>query len=389
MLPKLTLKHLACGLLTTLSLTACGAGDDASTSEASSDTFAEAIPDSDALALTLDDGETAADDPNGAALTGQPSELRRLTRGVFEKVNALREATQARVDALLEGVEPTTFTEGNLECKRWVADNAAETTHWQLTSCQKDKKNRHFAFALKGRAVDAADDALVAVMSGEGKVLARFDGKKRGSGHVRFDFDALAALTGEEGPAGKVAIGFRAAGRVRQLNVALRDFAEAGDDTPVSGLYRFKHILQVGGRVSLLAHGDILMRAEDDALVQGTDGEIETVRAALVWNRGRGARAAAAVCGGTVGEDTCERIVQCWRADGVVTHEAADDQAEPARGNGNGHGNGQHARVNWEPSLCPGAAAGLDDIDDAPSADDVELPAGDDLPEEPSPADGE
>lgn len=383
---RTTLKLLACGLLTTLSLTACGGGDDTSDTSAS-DEYAEAIPDGESLALTLDDGEAAADDANGAALTGQPSELRRLTREVFAKVNALRESTQARVAALIEGVEPTTFTEGNLDCKRWVTDNEAETIHWQLTSCQKDKKNRHFAFALKGRAIDAGDDALVAVMAGEGKVLARFDEKKRGSGQVRFDFDALSALTGEAGPAGQVGIGFRAAGRVRQLNVALRDFAEAGDDTPVTGLYRFKHILQVGGRVSLLAHGDILTRAEDDTLVQGTDGEIETVRAALAWNRGRGARAAAAVCGGTVGEDTCERIVQCWRADGVVTHEASDDQAEAGRGNGNG--NGQHARVNWEPSMCPAAAAGLDDIEDAPSAEVFDVPAGDALPEEPSPADGE
>lgn len=379
---------LAAGLLTGLGfgLPACGSDDDSTTSgTAASDEFAEAIPDTETLALTLDDGadEAALTDP--AALTGQPSEIRHLAKSVFERVNALREAAQARVAALIEGVEPETYSEGKFDCKRWSVENEGETVHWQLTSCQKDKKNRHYVFALKGRPIDAGDDALVAVMAGEGKVLARFDNKKRGSGKVAFNFDALAALTGEAGPSGQLGIGFRAAGRTRQLNVGLRDFARADDETPLTGLYRFKHIHEVGGRVSLLAHGDVVTRDENDALVQGTDGQEELVRAVLAWNRGVGARAAAAVCGGTVGEGICERVVQCWRPDGVVSHEATDDQAEAERG---GHG-GAHGKPKWEPAMCPAAAAGIEDIDDAPAPEDFEVPAGDAVPEEPSPADGE
>jgi len=363
---------LTFALLSTLTLPACGGEDDGGDSTSGADPeaaeFAEAVPTSDELALSMDDGDEAAL-TDEAALEGGPSQLRAFARQIFENVNALREQAHARVEELFEGALPVTVTKGSVECRRWEADGDAGRAHWRLTSCRRDAKNRHFAFELEGRPIDAGDEAYVIVMAGEGKVMARFDGKRRGAGRVGFNFDHLAELTGQEGPAGKLGIGYRAVGRVRQLNVGLRDFARAGDDTPVTGLYRYKHIVEVGGRVSLLAHGDLVARDAEDRLTLGSDGLDELVRAAVAWNRGVGARAAAAVCGGTVGEGECVRVLQCWQRSGEVSMEAVGDGGR------------------FERTECPRAAAGLDDVEDAPEADDFEVPAGDELPPEPG-ADG-
>jgi hypothetical protein len=368
----------------TLALTACGSdeADDSSSAgtgaTGSAGDFAEAIPESQALALTLDDTGSDETEAADAAPSAEHPRLRGLTRGVFERINALREEAHARVDTLLEGVEPETYSEGNVECRRWSTDNEAETVHWVLTSCRRDAKNRHYAFALKGRPIDAGDDALVPVMAGEGKVVARFDDRKRGHGRIGFDFDAYAALTGREGPAGQLGIGFRSVGPVRQLNVALRDVARAGDETPVSGLYRFKHIQGTGGRVTLLAHGDLLTADDAGALSLGEDGLEEHVRVALAWRRGLGARAVAAACGGSVGEGECARVVQCWRADGEVS---AEETADPETA--------RRERPRFDGGQCAPAPVGLDEVEDTPAPEDFELPEGEALPEEPAPADGE
>jgi hypothetical protein len=367
-----------------LALTACGGNESdeggTQTAGATEGDFAEAIPDSQALALTLDDGATESEDTAAAAdgSPAGPARLRGLTRAVFENVNALREEAHARVAALIEGVEPETYSEGKVECRRWATDNEAGTVHWVLTSCRRDAKNRHYAFALKGRPVDAGDEALVPVMAGEGKVVARFDDRKRGHGRIGFDFDQYAALTGREGPAGRLGIGYRAVGPVRQLNVALRDFARAGDETPVSGLYRFKHIQDTGGRVTLIANGDLVTADESGALRLGEDGLEEHVRAAVAWRRGLGARAVAAVCGGSAGEGECARVVQCWRADGAVAHE---ETAEPEAA--------MRERPRFSGGQCAPAPEGMDEVEDMPAPEDFELPEGDALPEEPAPADGE
>ena len=378
---------LSLGLATTaFVLPACGSSDDNTGSgAASTDDFAEAIPGDEELALTLDD---TPENTAQSALTpddavGQPSRIRALAHNVFERVNGLRHQAHTRIEALISDTDPTVTTKGPLTCKQWQVDQ--NNVHWQLTSCEKNKKNRHYAFALKGRPIDAGDDALVAVFEGEGRVMARFDGKKRGAGAVRFDFDALAELTGPSAdlaPAGRVGMGFRAVGAVRQLNVALHDFAPAGDDTPINALYHYKHIVDVGGRIGFLAHGDIVARADDGTLMQGEDGQDELVRAVVAWNRGVGARAAAAICGGTAGEGTCERIVQCWKADGNGSAEAAPDA--------DGHGNGHGGHLNFSAAECPAAPAGIGDISDVPAEDETTAPGDDSLPSEPAadPAEG-
>lgn len=314
-----------------------------------SDEYIEAIPGTQELALTIDE-----DDPAGGfastsqALNGEALRLRDLTVGVAHRVNRVVRRTLNHLREAADGAVPEQATVGGFDCKRWRQGN--EGVEWRLTSCLRDRRDRVFGFVLEGRPADAAGGGWMPVFAGTGRVIPRFDGKKRGAGLVGYDLDNLRALTGE-GPVGKIAIGYRAVGAARQLHLGLKDFAPDGEQA-ISARYAYDHLLGTGGRVRLLLLDDIVTRDESGRLARGEDGTRELGRVAIGWRRGVGARAAAAVCGGTVGE-RCVTISQCWSPAGVDHDVMADGS------NGADFDGGRCAELPFP-------------VDAPPSADDVE-----------------
>jgi hypothetical protein len=203
-----------------------------------------------------------------------------------------------------------------------VWEAPAEGVSWQLVSCLVDARRDRYGFVLRGRPVGSTDEAAWRVVfAGEGVRLPDFGGARRGAGRVGYNFDHLAELTGDD-VGGQIGIGYRIAGRARQLVLGLRDVHGEGDSSATTALFRFNHVLGRGGRFAFLAGGDWLMRDENDALVEGQDGIDELARIAMAWNDEGAARTLAIVCGGSVGEGTCVYVAQCWTAAGEATHGA-------------------------------------------------------------------
>ncbi len=333
-------------------LAACGESDPGEV--ATGDEYLESVPSSSQLALTMDDGaveeapEEAGDPPN------IPSKVRAATQKVLDRVNAVISTTQDRLHDVADGVEPETKTIGGFECKRWT--KAGEAIEWRLTSCKMDRQTRKRGFKLEGRplAADGADPSFLTVAAGHGMRLPRFDGKKRGHGRIGYNLDNLNELTGE-GPTGKVGIGFRAVGKLRRLNVALRDFERAGE-TPISALYTYRHLLGEGGQVKLRARADLVTRDADGSLVRGQDEVVEGARIVVAWRRGVGARAALTLCGGTVGEGECVHLKHCWARNADASFDALGDGAS------------------YEPAACPEPTF---DAEEAPAEDELEVPDAD------------
>lgn len=360
---------------------ACGAEDEKTTSTSESEDFLAAVPASDELALSIDEpSEGQALTVDGEMLDEGEAPLHRYGGKVVERVNEAVASARARVDALIADAEPETYTEGNVTCRRWTVDQEGNT--WRFSSCQRDRSARRYAFALSGKASGTDDDAFAPVFVGEGRVLPgrNANGRRQATGRVGFDLDALDALTGDGRGMGKVGIGFRHVGRVRQLNVALRDFARGDDETPVSALYRYKRIVGTGGHVSLLAHGDVLTRDEAGGLTYGEDGSDEALRIRIGWLKDRGARAAAIACGGTVGEGECARIVGCWAAGGETRHEGieSDSSERPER----------PTRERLAERFPGGACANVAEVEDAPAPEETAVDAAEspDAVEEPAAA---
>lgn len=317
--------------------------------EVAGDDFTEAVPSSAQLALTVDDGDPAGAD----APADTPSEVRARTQEVLERVDAVIAETQDRLHAIAAEVEPETKTIGGFDCKRWT--QAGEAVEWRLTACTQDSRARRRGFELEGRRIDAAGDAeFLVVAAGHGTRLPRFDGKKRGHGRVGYDFDNLRALTGR-GPTGKVGVGFRAVGKLRRLNVGLRDFQREGMD-PANALYTYRHVVGEGGQVKLRTRADLVMLDEDGDLVRGEDELLELGRVVVAWRAGAGARAAVTLCGGTVGEGECVHVERCWARDPRVP---SQDPADAPR---------------YEPAECPAPAL---DAEDAPADGELDVPGED------------
>ncbi|MFZ4736107.1 MAG: hypothetical protein ACOYM9_09190 [Bradymonadia bacterium] len=376
---KLSLRVSALLALVTF-VPACGAEDEKTASTAEGQDFLAAVPASDELALSIDEVEAGqALTVDGEMLDDGEAPLHRYGGKVVERVNEAVASARARVDALIADTEPEVYSEGNVTCRRWTVEEGENT--WRFSSCERDRGARKYVFALSGKTNGAADDAYAPVFVGEGRVLpgTNAQGRRHAAGRVGFDFDALDALTGEARAMGQVGIGFRHVGPVRQLNVALRDFARGDDETPVSALYRYRRHVGVGGHVSLLAYGDVLTRADDGGLTYGEDGSDEALRIRIGWLKDQGARAAAIACGGTVGEGECARIVGCWARGGEARHEAieSDSGERPER----------PTRERLAERFPEGSCAAVADLEDAPSPDETAVePAGaPDAVEEPGP----
>lgn len=341
-------------------LSACSAQSDDSTDSTSvSDEYVEAIPNTEMLALQMGDDEAQTGQTLTAqqALSPEPGDIREHAREVMGNVNEMLGNTHDRIENIIANNEPTIVVnrEGK-ECKVWETDG--ERNHWALAVCKVDARAKRFGVALAGKPLGADNSEYKAVFAADAYKLERHNGARRGHGRAGYNLDNLNALTGQ-GPTGKIGIGYRAKGPARQLNLGFKNFQPVNAEQSIDALYRFTHIRNRGGDFRFTLHADFLTRDENGELEKGQDSVDELGRVVLTFAKDRAARAAAAVCGGTVGQGRCIGVQQCWTHTGEPSYEALEDDAEAA--------------PQWEPASCPDVRFG----DENPMADDMNAPSDD------------
>ncbi len=342
---------------------ACGGGG------AEGDEYAEAIPTVEMLELSfeeegavssaLSEGETT-----GQALVGDPSHFQAHARKVADGLNALFEKTFAGLRLLMDATVPQEKTWKGRTCKVWEGDGPK--VHWELSSCRSGGQGKAgaFDFLLRGRPLGStSEDDYLPVLAGYGVKLPEHKGHRRGVGKVGFNFDNLAALTGEE-IGGRLGVAYRAAGRARHLVIGLDAVTGPNLAEPLRGTYRYFHVLGQGGRFSFVGFGDYVGTDVDGKLVPGRDGVDEFGRAVMGWRTDGSARTVLMACGGTVdqvrGHAACVRVAQCWDANAHITFQDVFGQ------------NGDP--ITWEPVQCPSIPLPIDD--QVPGEGEAEPPRG-------------
>ncbi len=258
------------------------------------------------------------------------------------KLNELLKSTHDKLTALTSA-EPQVVTLRTLECKQWTK-LAGEVT-WRLTSCTRDKALRSYAYALQGAKVATPTEADYKVaFAGYGFVLERFDGKKRGKGFIGYNFDNLSALTGQP-LTGKLGIGYRAAGRVRQVNLGFLKFTSAAITNPLNAIFGYKHIVDLGSLFRFGIAGDFAKK-DGDAYVPGQDGFKEFGHVIAGWHKDGAGRIALRACdnpeqtGNTFDPRLCVRTAQCINAAGDIKWNGNfDDQTGVS--------------LTWDTTQCP------------------------------------
>ncbi len=313
-----------------LAIAACGNDDESNATTA--------VPEASMLAITLP-GATAQQ-----ALTTDPSTVRAAAAALADDINAAVALLQDRIDALRASATSTTQTQGAVTCTVWTA--STDAIEYRLSECERDRRVDTRSFVLEARATGE----FATVAAGRGAALDDYEGQRRGRGVVAYDFDTLRAIRGS-GPVGKVAIGYRAAGAVRQLDVGYLNFA-FGDNEPRSANLRYSRIVGAGGKVTFATRADVLAPGDTQGTyVNGEDGLDENARASLGWTNEGDVRAAAFACGGTVGQGNCVHWAQCYAASGTVSYEAIVNGT---------------ANISFDAQACPNAS-----VDDAPSESEV------------------
>ncbi len=285
---------------------ACGGDDGGSESPE-----AAALPSAEMMSLAIESSENGA-----TALTDDLSLTDSIAQQLVSQLDGAIALLHPRLDAVREGAEPVRDREG---CATW--EKRHEGVAYQLRACRREGRVDHYAFVLRGRPADStADEDYVRLIAGHGTALPRFDGERRGTGVVGYNFTGWHALRGS-GPVGEVAIGYRVAGRARALNAAYRDFAASAEQDTHSARLAYHHVIGVGGRIVFGVGADLIAPGDSDGTyVIGQDELNERVRLAMAWARGVGARVIGSACGGTVG-DGCISVAQCYSFNTEVTFE--------------------------------------------------------------------
>ncbi len=343
---------------------ACGGGGGAE-----GDEYAEAIPSEEMLALSFQDegsvsSALAGDETAGQALVGEPSQFQAHARKVAEGLNALFQKTFDGVHLLMDTTVPEEKKFLGRTCKVWEGDGLK--AHWQLSSCRSvgQGKAGAFDFLLRGRPLDSTSDGdYLLVLAGYGVRLPPHEGHRRGVGKVGFNFDHLAALTGDA-VGGRLGVAYRAAGRARQLVIGLDGVTGPNLTDPLRGIYRYFHVIGQGGRFSFVGVGDYVGTDVDGKLVPGHDDVDEFGRAVMGWRTDGSARTVVMACGGTVdqvrGHAACVRVAQCWDANAHITFQDVFGQdGDP---------------ITWEQVQCPSIPLPVDD--QVPGESDIEPPPG-------------
>ncbi len=344
-------------------LAGCGGGGGGEELE-EDEAFAEAIPNDDILGV-----DVGAESGQGLTLEqgleGEPSRIAEHAVKTANRIKAAREATHEVVEQILSGEGGEQVEVGGLDCRVFKKDIGEQS--WKLSSCLKQARAKRFVFKLEGAAQGSSD--FVIVMAGEGAVLPRAEGKRRGAGRIGYNLDALNTLTGE-GPTGKVAIGYRAAGRFRQVVAAFKGFKAAGSDEDFSAVYRFRQVIGRGGSLKFIFKADVLS-VDNGTLSEDSDGEDEIGRVSMAFSRAGRARVAAVACGGSLGQ-RCVHVRECFETDGVVTFGSLVQE--------------EGDLPQFDATACPGEADLPFPEDEPPSEGEVEPDDGDNGGDIPGPA---
>lgn len=332
MTPSPLLLTLMAGLLTT-TLIGCGGGGDDEPTGATPDATAqrEALPTAEMLNITEAGEADGALSVQVQGLNDGSGALKAHITTVRGNVQALIDKTQTQLDRVVaQGTLQAVATEAARsdlgaqveQCARWTfAGTAAD---WELTACRAGRQvdglgaGKAQAWVLKARPT-GSQDAPAPVAAGVGVKLGTYGGKRGGAGRIGYNFDNLAMATGES-YGGKLGVAYRATGGARQVVLGTKDLKPLDSAETYSSRYTFTHVRGKGGLLTLATNHDVLTRDADGALAVGQDQQPEAVRVALGWSRTGKARAAAAACGGTVGQGECAFVQQCW--DASVSFEA-------------------------------------------------------------------
>ena len=292
--------------------------------EAAQDEALAVIPDGEVIGLNVGDVDSSSFALQQSALSAGETAAKNFmdqTELTMTKLNELLKTTHAKIAAFTTG-EPEVITLKKLECKRWTGKVSDVT--WRLTSCTRDKAMKSYTYLLQGSKVATPIETdYKVVFAGYGFVMEKFDGKKRGKGFIGYDFDNLKALTGQA-LGGKLGVGFRAAGKVRQVNLGFLKFTSDAIAEPYNALYRYKNIIGVGGIFRYGIAGDFLKKDTDGNFVAGQDTYKEFGHVIAGWHKDGAGRIALRACdnpvqdGNTFDPKLCVRAVQCINASGEV-----------------------------------------------------------------------
>ncbi len=344
-------------------LIACGSSDSTDSTE-----FDAAVPTADALEVSLDDEGEQTDGYS-------PTSFQEQAREVAANINAALDRLQTHIDSIKATGEPVAVSSGNRSCVRYEQDR--ERYHARLTICEADLRAQRYAFELQGRALDGSDEDLVLLAAGNGRVLERRNGVISRAGQVGYNFDNARALFDTEGPTGRIAIGYRHTGDTRRLRIAVDEFQPSVDSPVRSAFHNYLWSQGRGGRFTYTRRSDFLAPDGEGGFEAGQDGIEEAGRISFAWARANRARAAATVCGGTLGE-ACYRVARCYAAEGArVSWEEIRENMSTG--------------VSWNEVNCPAVDfepedTGEDLSDEGPTEDndgipgpDVQEPPEDDL----------
>ena len=291
--------------------------------------YKSAYPDDEMLSLTLDDSAT-----DGALtlttveqeITGETAEFREQAAEVVEDLNELLGYAHNEISQIMETSEWSRVEVNNLVCHQWEADGTV--AHWRIRSCRISLSARSYALYADGRPLDSASDSdYLPLLAGSVRI---FSGQRRGAGTMGYNFDNYATLTGHP-VGGTMGVGYHVDAYGRQFVLGMNGVFGPETVNPHIGMFRYAQVIGTGGSFSFITRGDFLTRdIESGAIELGSDGTDELGRIAMGWLTGTGARTAVAACDGTVGDDSCIHMVQCWEVNGLATYEEiAEGSAEP------------------------------------------------------------
>lgn len=274
--------------------------------------YLEALPSAEMLTLSMESGiETRVDT--------EKSPMREHTDKLMADLNKLLTDTHTSLDSVKNLGQHDSFTSGGNSCHRWTLKGWV--IFWKLEVCEESSER--YAFNLKGRPVASTDDAdYKEVTTGFGTRLPDFESARCGVGFIYYNFDNFGVLTKTQ-IFGTMGIGYRVAGKVRQLNIGMKNLKAGLMLQSYSALYHYMHKVGKGGIFKYLGEFDLLTTIAG-LPVFGLDGKKEIARRVVAWSTKGHARTLTSICGGTIDDiigypHKCVVAAHCWKADGTVT----------------------------------------------------------------------
>lgn len=369
------MKSSIVALATALALSACGASqNDETVVDEGDPEYLQAVPELAAFELSItgdadaegvateSDAVIAADDALGSVGLA-------LEAPVADGLGRSREAVRELNQALRNFLEPIAALVRNTPPDQRIANIAlwGPVTRGATEYRFAVRKGlaRRFGWVLQARA-DGTSDEFVNVAAGKLQLgtLAR-----RGRGSLGVDLDAFGDVDPTVGAQGKVLASFAHGPGGTVLAYALRDFARAGDDTPIDAAFQGVHLAGGFNRVRLAFHGNVPETA--------TDAE-ELVLSRVRHHRGEGGRADMIVAGGDLEAGRFLVISECWSAGlGSVFRRVLD-----CPGDGLGGESCIELSASGDAAACLGdlAQAELPPLDAEEHMDDAESPESDLVP---------